>query len=552
MKSALKKNWCKILSVVCVLAIASLCLISGISVSASSVAFQDLVAEIVSLTPVHTVVEFASVIFDVYLFFFEDGVMSDREIARLNIQAAWKTFTDNSSFTADEFSEYWDNCINDLGLADDRLILIEETVRLGFTKEQIIAYCYESDGDGISVSGTGDVQVTGSSFKKNVVSPWSDYYKPMPTTTQYTWSYQSTECTDTSKPYSLDHDFPIYMDSNGSWGKKNWSGVYVMPFVIDDDSSYYSEVYYHFYSSIDDDSNVILHYDSIYLSSGYICESNSCSWDPITYPFLGGWISTSSKSYCFRFDFFKLYSDYMSDINGTHYSYSAFLPNFISLNYDANLLYYNLVNAVTFTPESNKNDDYGVYLSSEPFQLFCNQTSIDFDKIPDNYTITINGDTIYDYSITNPDTGDTSTINEYVTNNYTYITNNNGENSGSSSGTSSGDVNVVGNVTVSGDVNVGGEISIKADPIDINVNTQPIDINVNVNGGGSSGSGSSESAGVQFDQDVSLNNYYDWMNEQTSGFSGFMSQFFSWLPADVVVLICAGFACVILARFLGR
>ena len=399
------------------------------------------------------------------------------------------------------------------------------------------------DSDSYFTTNPQDPINISSSGLKNVVNYWGDYYKPMPTTTQYTWSYQTTECTDTTKPYSLDRDFPIYMNTNGSWGKKNWSGVYVMPFVIDDDSSYYSDVYYHFYSSRDDDSNVILHYDSIYLSSGNICESNFCTWDINTYPFLGGWITTISKSYCFRFDFFKLYSDYMSDINGTHYSSSELSPNFISFNYDANLVFYNLVNAVTFTPESNKNDDFGVYLSSEPFQLFMNQTSIDFDKIPDNYTITINGDTIYDYSITNPDTGDTSTINEYVTNNYTYITNNNGDNSGGSSGTSSGDVNVGGNVTVSGDVNVGGEITIKTDPIDINVN---------VNGGGSSGSSSSEAAGVQFDEDVSLNNYYDWMNEQTSGFSGFMSQFFSWLPDDIVVLLCAGFACVILARFLGR
>lgn len=557
MKSALKKNWFKILSVVCVISIVSFCLISGISVSASSVAFQDLVAEIVSLTPAQTIAEYASVIYDVYLYFFEDGVMSDREIARLNIQAAWKTFTDNSSFTADEFSEYWDNCINDLGLADDRLILIEETVRLGFTKEQIIAYCYESDGDGISVSGTGDVQVTGSSFKKNVVSPWSDYYKPMPTTTQYTWSYQTSESTSTSFPYKLSQAAPLYMSANGSWGKKNWDSVYLLPFVTDDYYSFntfYSKYYYHLYSTKESgDSTPVFHIDVYFLDTGELKESNNTSWNASSYPYIG----FNSK---FSGDFYNIhlysdYADYMSDnVSTALYSVQGgSVGNFIATDYsDSSCTIDSLRRSVSFTPNTDENDDWGFYLSSEPFELFVNQTSIDFDKIPDNYTITINGDTIYDYSITNPDTGDTSTINEYVTNNYTYITNNNGENSGSSSGTSSGDVNVGGNVTVSGDVNVGGEISIKSDPIDINVNTQPIDINFNVSGGGSSGSGSSEASGVQFDEDVSLNNYYDWMNEQTSGFSGFMSQFFSWLPADIVVLLCAGFACVILARFLGR
>lgn len=559
MKSALKKNWYKILSVVCVISIASFCLISGISVSASSVAFQDLVAEIVSLTPAQTFVEYASVIYDVYLYFFEDGVMSDREIARLNIQAAWKTFTDNSSFTADEFSEYWDNCINELGIADDRLILIEETIRLGFTKEEIIAYCYESDGDGISVSDTGDVQVTGSSFKKNCVDYWSEYYKPMPTTTQYMCSYQTFESTDTSKPYSIDRDFPIYMNANGSWGKKNWSGVYVLSFFKDDDLSggtFFPTYYFHFYSTKSDDGTVTIHCDTYSLEDNSLASSKSFTWDISTYPYVAfyQYLGTST-SQPYNINFYKSYVDYMGRTNSKSFTdFNHFSCGyFINTDYTTtNATLPSLAQSVTFTPESNKNDDYGVYLSSEPFQLFSTQTSIDFEKIPDNYIITINGDTIYDYSITNPDTGDTSTINEYVTNNYTYITNNNGDDSGGSSGTSSGDVNVGGNVTVSGDVNVGGEISIKADPIDINVNTQPIDINVNVSGGGSSGSSSSEAAGVQFDQDVSLNNYYDWMNEQTSGFSGFMSQFFSWLPAEIVIMLCAGFACVILARFLGR
>lgn len=549
MKSALKKNWYKILSVVCVIAIASFCLISGISVSASSVAFQDLVSEIVSLTPAQTIAEYASVIYDVYLYFFEDGVMSDREIARLNIQAAWKTFTDNSSFTADEFSEYWDNCINDLGLADDRLILIEETVRLGFTKEQIIAYCYESDGDGISVSGTGDVQVTGSSFKKNVVSPWSDYYKPMPTTTQYTWSYQTVDGTKVDNhgqmPYTFKPYPPIYKYTSGNWGGKNWNSVYLLLFHKDDDSGiYYGKYYYHFYSSRVDDV-AYLNIDEYTLLGNSLYYSTSIEWKSF-YPY----IALSSFGYLY---YYKNLSDFYSDSNSSYcvpgLSYDMLSGSLGTLVPES---LKSLNNSSTFSPNTNLNDDWGFYLSSDPFQIFSEQTTIDFEKIPDNYTITINGDTIYDYSITNPDTGDTSTINEYVSNNYTYITNNNGDDSGGSSGTSSGDVNVGGNVTVSGDVSVGGEISIKADPIDINVNTQPIDINVNVSGGGSSGFSSSEAAGVQFDQDVSLNNYYDWMNEQTSGFSGFMSQFFSWLPPEIVIMLCAGFACVILARFLGR
>lgn len=381
---------------------------------------------------------------------------------------------------------------------------------------------------------------------KEAASYWADYYKPMPTTTQYTWSYQTTESNSTS-PYSLSIDIPVYMNANGSWGKKNWSGVYVLLFYKDDDvsSTYFAKNYFHIYSTKSGDS-VSLISETFDLQSSELISSFDYSWNLSDYPFVGAGFSTSftgnNNFYLSRFD---SYSSYLSDKkSGTNFYSSLDIGTMISTSYkESDVFLLSMLKSASFTPDINKNDDWGFYLSSEPFELFANQTSIDFDKIPDNYTITINGDTIYDYSITNPDTGDTESISYYITNNYTLPENGSSGGSGSSSGTSSGDVNVGGNVTVSGDVNVGGEIIIKTDPIDINVN---------VNGGGSGGSGSSEASGVQFDEDVSLNNYYDWMNEQTSGFSGFMSQFFSWLPADIVVLLCAGFACVILARFLGR
>ena len=62
----------------------------------------------------------------------------------------------------------------------------------------------------------------------------------------------------------------------------------------------------------------------------------------------------------------------------------------------------------------------GYYYSNTPIVI---SYTIDTTKIPDNYYITVGGDTIYDYNITNPSTGDTTTINNYITNNYTFITN---------------------------------------------------------------------------------------------------------------------------------
>lgn len=414
------------------------------------------------------------------------------------------------------------------------------------------SYFHDNPQDSIKISSSG---------LKNVANYWGDYYKPMYTSTQYTWSYQSTGCADATKPYFIDLA-PVYLESRGTWGNKDWSGIYLLPFVRDDDidSEYlYSSYFYHVYSS-KEDTTVYIHFDSYDLSTGKVDTEKSYIWDVVTYPYLGCFLDASRSDSSagqgvLTFYLYKSFSDFQGNLNPT--ASAAFrnlnIGYLLSADFSVSKgCFYNLVNSVTFLPESNENDDYGFYLSAEPFELFMNQTSIDFDRIPDNYYITINGDTIYDYTLTDPDTGDTSTINEYITNNYTYITNDNGGDSGSGSGTSSGDVNVGGNVTVSGDVNVSGQIDINTNPIDVNVNTNPIDINVNVNGLDSSGGSDSSASGVEFDEDVSLNNYYDWMNEQTSGFSGFMSQFFSWLPPEIVVMLCAGFACVILARFLGR
>ena len=91
-------------------------------------------------------------------------------------------------------------------------------------------------------------------------------------------------------------------------------------------------------------------------------------------------------------------------------------------------------------------------------------TDVDISKIPDNYYVTISGDTIYDYSITNPETGQSDTINYYITNNYT-LPDNGG--SGSSGGSVGGDVTVGGQIDVSGSVGV--------------------DVNVNINNGGNGG-----------------------------------------------------------------
>lgn len=536
--------------------------------SASSVSFQDLVFEIACFEPtVGTVVSYSSLISDVYLFFFEDLVLADRETKRLNMLAAWKCFVDNSTFTADDFSDYWDSSIEELGLADDRLIMIEETVRLGFTKEDIISYCYGSYLTDLTFTDQGSVNVSPALLNQWVIDNSDDFidlFVPTPNKHMYKHSYASTRLVNPNfhlKNTSDDENYPYQscefappapiLSRSSGWGSHGWNGVYLLSFYIGPSGEYYGQVYYHFYAT-KSGKYIYMHCDQYYLSDNslYCVESpkeidlDSFSYYAFTY--FGKGDTPKVFSYG-DVSFYLSQSDMAFWGNGDGrspgISISRYFSNAMRSSVLSDTTQYNLRNLrldSDFIPwASGGGCDWGYLLSDEPFTLYCNQDPVDLTPIPDDYTITVTGgDDIYDYILIDPDTGDSSTIGDYIINNYSFTINNPSTDDPSGGGSSGG--------TVSGDVIVGGTVTVSGD---INIKSDPIDINVNVNGGGSSGS---SAEGVQFDEDVSLNNYYDWMNEQTTGFSGFMSEFLSWLPPPVITMLCAGFACVIIARFLGR
>ncbi len=356
---------------------------------------------------------------------------------------------------------------------------------------------------------------------KEHAQDYNNRYKPMPNEDQYILSWQNS----TSNKYGTDskvfaENVPVYEYTSGTWGGKRWNEVYVLPFFYNDDDSrgyFYGVNYTHYYSSKEDDSTVMIHSDvySFFDNSKLDTSSSSVVWDITNYPYLGFQLDGS---------FFALYA-YKS-------SSGLFLGTYgtrecTRLSYFNSEMIYSLdTSSVTlsslisyassnFTPVTNTADDWGYIVSNKPFENMLNQTAIDFDKIPDNYVITISGDTIYNYPITNPDTGDSTNITNYVTNNYTIPEKE--PSGGGDSGGSSG--------TVGGKIDVSGKIEIVS---------------------------SSGGTGAEFDQDLSLNNYYDWMQEQSTGFTGFMKEYLSWLPEDIVIMLCAGLALVILARFLGR
>lgn len=429
-------------------------------------------------------------------------------------------------------------------LSDGRLVLSPCDDIIYFLKDNVLQSTHKQGKEADTGLASRLKPVIDGKTGKQLYNYWSEYYKPHENASQYIWSYQTA-------PRKNDSDIwfvpgaPVYSDAR-SWGNKVWDDFYIMPFFTDDDlCPYYGQYYYRCYTTKEDQS-VIFHFDQYFLADNSLFREFKTNWKAAEYPFIG--LLCSGGGY-------QLYAyssrvNYFSDNRyfDTKYSFQSLEHDggFVSLrsyNNTGDKLLKDLVSITSFTPNTNKSDDWGFICSSEPFELFANQTKIDYEKIPDNYTITINGDTIYDYDITNPDTGDHGTVNYYITNNYTLPENGSKDDTKDDSGSGT----VSGNVTVGGKVDVSGKIEI---------DTKPIDININVNGGGSGSSGSgdvsSSPEGVEFDQDVSLNNYYGWMQEQTTGFSGFMKNFFSWLPDPIVIMLCAGFALVILARFLGR
>lgn len=173
---------------------------------------------------------------------------------------------------------------------------------------------------------------------------------------------------------------------------------------------------------------------------------------------------------------------------------------------------------------SDKSYNYGFELSTKPFYLGSLSSFLDVSKIPSNSYITISGDSIYDYSITNGDTGDTTNMGDFINNGYTWL------NTGSGNQTNTGGNGGGGNVTVGGQIDVGGSV----------------DININVSGG-NGGTGTS----YNLDTDP-VNKYLDDALESSGGVRQFLSTFFDFLPAEIVTLLGVLITTVIICRILKR
>lgn len=394
--------------------------------------------------------------------------------------------------------------------------------------------------------------------KKNNVDPvkistddlkalYTDYsliYAPMPTPSQYLYNYQSATGEKQTAGY---HEFapcaPLWrsglgfgadIGSKGGWKKD----CYVLPYIYDDDvgSTYYYSGYWHFTIEVDE-----------FYKATYTCDFVSLLGDEDSTQFhltksheyrayalkvsSGAWIQCFTSDTSYLQGNLVLNTSYATVVNApaakTTYAVSGKLSDLVKNNFG------NMLRATTFTPQTNTADDWGYIMSETPFELFKDQTSIDFSRIPNNYTITINGDTIYDYSITNPDTGDSTTIKKYVDDDYDFpqvpdvpdV-----PDPGDDSGTG-------GKVEVSGKIDVSGKVDV--------------DVNVNVN----SGSSSNPDPGDYINPgtvDTNLDHYLEQVPELSKGFIDYLKDFFAWLPDEIYGLIILGLIVMIFCRLAGR
>lgn len=269
--------------------------------------------------------------------------------------------------------------------------------------------------------------VIDGSTGKQLNNYYSDRFMPHANKDQSVFSYQSTSSTSAS-PYILSSPLSLYNRKND---------IYFIIFFQDDNvssSPFYSKYYCHMHASTLASGGSCMAVDYYSISDGSHHYSSTISWDPSTTPYFALNFDCSASSMEFlRWFRYRDYDSYKSN----QYDGWGLVPRggytwyFVASDYSTSSAYItDYVRRSSFTPNTNKKDDYGFIISSSPFTLYGNQTSIEYDRIPDDYVITIDGDTIYDYPITDPSTGKSTTINNYITNNYIIA----GDDSGGGSG----------------------------------------------------------------------------------------------------------------------
>ena len=388
---------------------------------------------------------------------------------------------------------------------------------------------------------------TGADLKEAVTTDNSIFY---PKNASGKMSYRTDKQNQLSPHFTAMYGPTLY--EKGFTAVGGGDEIYLIGFYFDGEKYYYSKNQYHLYIEseevwMEDRDEIDYIKKTLYVDSwsnmdgspDKLIDDHLQLYDMTNLPYM---YMYPYSGFSMQLRFHENYTAYIKTVPYYDISWSSGYYDSWDTTYTVEISTFNSYLHFTSTHDTdcNCNADIGYIASLSPIKTVYD---VDTSKIPDDAVITVGGDNIYNYYITNPDTGESSTMSEYITNNYTYITNNNGgEGSGSSGG-------VGGNVNVSGDITVGGEVGV-----DINVSVPDININVNNNGG--SGAGGTEVTPNPDDfldnSQVDLTSYYDKAVEDASGVRQFLGVFFDFLPAELLGLLCLLVAVAICCRIFGR
>ena len=526
----LKSNWVKLLSIPVILAITIMTVMFAFPAAADDI--DELVVSVtdVVVTSWDTASDNIQALVNAYYNAFK-SVGSTRFFSSVSdIPKTWLKVVSDGALqgvyvleTVDDLYYYLDPLTNKL------------TAYTGYHYSGGGGHHYSSSGGGggrnrWTVSDGEEMYLSADDFQ-SVINRLSQQYGPKNTNNRHSWQ--------TDKAYNTHLSF----FSEGTFFNSGLSEVYCVPFFYDGktkDTYYYSLCQLHFYQIVSQDDNgnnvVSLYMDYYNWFDGGETTTYLVSEDLSTIRYMRFPDITCAQ---LTFRGFTKYSDFLSYTNGLYMSVAGVD---IGTSYDLSDLSLNtsiqwastLPWAIRYTTNSAAEiaaqdyADYGFFFSNAPINMGA--YDIDWDKMPDDYSVVASGDTIYDYDIIDNTTGDTTTINNYINNNYTYPDDDSG---GQTSG----------NVTVSGDINVGGKVEV-----DVNVN-----IKSDEPSGGSGASGGTVGTIDSSDlSDVAISDWYQWLLDSTESLSGFLSTFLGWLPASVLPILCVAVAGVCLCRFLGR
>jgi len=373
------------------------------------------------------------------------------------------------------------------------------------------------------VEATDVPKIDGSTFKE-LCNEYSSTYCPKNTKDFITWR--------TDKRFSEVDDYlsapRLSFFTDGYFcGEDTWTECFLVPWYTDGTSNYFSQYQFHFYQIFSEDDNgnrVITMYCDLWdMINGGDVQTITISNQILDYRYIDFCVSTENGR--LSMTPYASYTDYinrtrrlslveyftMTDNVGKNIAYSS--DRLTTVNINDYLSCWQKAVSAHDDGECTVGDlhDTGYYVSNKPIAM--DLTSVDFTKFADDDTVTLKGDTIYDYTITNKD-GDTTTINNYITNNYTYPVTDTGDSGEEDSGTSTGG---------SGDVNVN---------VDVDVNNNIADGFIPV--------------------DVNLDNYLEQTPEQAKPLTEFFSIFFEFLPPELLRLLCLGLVVCIILRVWGR